>query len=55
LPAATSVWSWVPWISVFGTWNSVMQVTLTTMAVGISILTWALALDQKKKACDYPF
>jgi len=55
LPAASVVWSWVPWVSVFGTWNSVMQVTFTTAAVGISLLTWALALHQKKKICEYPF
>ena len=54
LPANNVVWWWVPWAGVFGTWNSLMQVAFTVLAMGISLLTWALALRQKKKVCEYP-
>lgn len=49
LPPNNVVWWWSHWISVFGTWNSVMQVALTVIAIAISTSIWALALYQKKK------
>lgn len=48
LPPNTLVWWWSLWTLVFGTWNSQMQVTLTALAFGISLLSWVLALYQKK-------
>ena len=54
LPPNNLNWWWSMWTSVFGTWNSQMQVTLTTIAFGISLLSWVLALHQKKKTGNYP-
>ena len=54
LPANSVVWSWVPWIRLFGTWNSTMQIMSAVAAVGLSLLTWSPALHQKKKTCEYP-
>jgi hypothetical protein len=48
LPPSNMVWWWSLWRLVFGTWNSQMQLTLTASAFGISLLSWAVALYQKK-------
>jgi hypothetical protein len=50
LPANSVVWTWVVWEKVFGFWNSMVQVITTGGSVGVSFLTWGLALRQKKKA-----
>ena len=54
LPAGGVVWWWSMWKGFFGTWNSIMQVELTLGTAALSVVTWAVALYQKKKTCDYP-
>jgi hypothetical protein len=31
LPQNSVVWWWMPWAGIFGTWNSVLQVSLTLL------------------------
>jgi hypothetical protein len=43
LPPISVVWWWVPWVSVMGTWNSQMQIALTTLMLCTSMFTWIIA------------
>ena len=54
LPPSNVAWWWTWWNGIFGTWNTDLQVSLTTMALGVSLLIWAFALHQKKETCPYP-
>ncbi len=48
LPANNVVWWWMPWVSISGTWNSLMQVGFTALTVSLSAVTWMLALRNAK-------
>lgn len=48
LPAADETWWWSPWINVFGTWNSIMQIALFTATTATVALTWNIALNENK-------
>jgi len=49
LPPVNEVWWWSPWTNVFGTWNSVMQLTMLATMMAISALAWNLILTEKQK------
>jgi hypothetical protein len=49
LPAVSEVWWWSPWTNVFGTWNSVMQVTMLITMTAASALACNLLLKDKGK------
>jgi hypothetical protein len=44
LPSGTLVWWWSMWSYVFGTWNSQMQIALTSLGFGLITATWVLTL-----------
>jgi ABC-type Mn2+/Zn2+ transport system permease subunit len=46
-PSNEVVWWWSYWSYVFGTWNSLMQITFTAIAITISVLTWVMVLKAK--------
>ncbi len=48
LPAVSEVWWWSPWTNVFGTWNSVMQITMLITMVAASALICSLLLKNKE-------
>jgi hypothetical protein len=48
LPPGTLVWWWSMWTYVFGTWNTQMQVTLTSLGFALIMATWILAYYKKK-------
>jgi len=54
LPVNNVVWWWSQWKGIFGTWNTLLQLELMFGTVAFSVLTWSLALHQKKKTCQYP-
>jgi hypothetical protein len=48
LPVNSVVWWWSLWKNIFGTWNTSLQLELMLGMAGFTILTWSLALHQKK-------
>jgi hypothetical protein len=48
LPPSSVVWWWVPWTQIIGTWNSLTQVGLTTLAACLSSVTWMITLRRQK-------
>ena len=54
LPVNSVVWWWSQWKGIFGTWNTLLQLELMFGMVAFSVLTWGLALHQKKKTCEDP-
>ena len=40
LPPADFVWWWAPWIHLFGTWTTTMQLLLTLAGIFATILLW---------------
>lgn len=48
LPPGTLVWWWSMWAPVFGTWNSQMQLALTSLGFVFVTMTWILTLYKKK-------
>ncbi len=48
LPVNSVVWWWSQWAGVFGTWNSLLQLEFMLVMVGVSALTWSLALRQNE-------
>jgi hypothetical protein len=49
LPAISENWWWSPWTNIFGTWNSVMQLTMLTTMAAVAALTCNLLLKTKEK------
>lgn len=47
LPTAGVEWWWSYWTYVFGTWNTPMQITLTSIMIAISIVAWSFTLRAK--------
>jgi hypothetical protein len=47
LPPGTLVWWWSMWAPVFGTWNSQMQIVLTSLGFGLITATWMITLKKK--------
>jgi hypothetical protein len=50
LPSVNVVWWWAPWISITGTWNTLIQVSATTIASGLSGIAWLIALKRPKQS-----
>jgi hypothetical protein len=50
LPATDVVWWWSPWISLVGTWNSVIQIGFMALMSCASSLTWILAVNKRNRA-----
>jgi hypothetical protein len=48
LPPDTLVWWWSMWAHVFGTWNSKMQLALTTLGFMCVVATWILTIFKNK-------
>jgi hypothetical protein len=54
LPSVNVVWWWAPWISITGTWNSLIQVSFTTLTACLSAITWLIALKRPKQSKFHP-
>jgi len=44
LPANDVVWWWIPWSHFFGTWNSLMQIILTSFTFSTTAFLWIIIL-----------
>jgi hypothetical protein len=44
LPASGQVWWWSPWVNVFGTWNSIMQLWMLAAMITASALVCSFLL-----------
>lgn len=44
LPGYEVVWWWSPWIYVFGTWNSSMQLVLSSLIVSVNVFIWSVLI-----------
>ena len=53
LPANSVVWWWMPWVSVVGTWNSLMQVAFVALTACVSASMWVVILRSRSqiRAC----
>lgn len=42
LPSGGVVWWWSPWVYIFGTWNSSMQLVLSSLMVSGTVFIWCI-------------
>jgi hypothetical protein len=50
LPPSSVVWWWAPWTSLIGTWNSILQITATSLVCCAIIFIWIQATKKQNRS-----